>query len=768
MKKTIFLLTMAFGLGGCFLLGGTSGGGTVSNDVEHADVETLIQQMTIEEKVGQMTQLNLDVVCVGEIYNLSEPHRIDPDKLNKALKEWHVGSFLNCGGHAYPLEQWHTLIGEIQRVAMTETRLKIPVIYGIDAIHGANYVMGSTLFPQQLAQAATFNPTLVQQAATITAYETRAAGIPWNFSPVLDAARHPAWSRFFETYGEDPYTVSRFGEACIAGYQGQEITRSNDQSISPSNDQYRVAACMKHFLGYGGARTGKDRTPAYISDIQLREIYLPSFKAAIEQGAMTVMINSGEITGVPVHANKKILTTLLRDELKFGGIVVTDWEDIIKLHMNHKVAPTLKEAVYMAVDAGIDMAMVPNDFEFSRLLIELVKEGRISEARLNESVRRILLIKKKMKLLDHSGIYPLSDYPNFGSKAFQLMAKETAGESITLLENNGVLPLNKDTKVLVTGPGANSLVIQNGAWTRTWQGTEAKYNDETKLTIAEAILQFSANAQYAEGCGIQEKGKRDEALAAAANADVIVVCLAEWPSTEKVGDIDDLSMSRTQIDFVKELKKTGKKIVLILVENRPLLVNEIVSDCDAIVMAYQPGDYGGEALAEILYGTINPSGKLPFTYPRFNQSLLMYDHKYTETVDQKFGNNAFQPQWPFGHGLSYSNILYEKLECNTDTLKAYDQMTVRITVKNPSTRAAKESVILYLHDQYATVTPAVRRVIDFQKVDIAAGESRVVEFKVDRKDLEFVNADIKWVTEDGHFDLMVANQKTSFYYQYKP
>lgn len=784
MKKTIFLLVLAFGLGGCFLLGGTSGGGTVNKDAEHADVEALLQQMTIEEKVGQMTQINLDVVCVGEIYNLSEPHRIDSTKLNTALKQWHVGSFLNCGGHAYPLEQWHTLIGEIQRVAMTETRLKIPVIYGIDAIHGANYVMGSTLFPQQLAQAATFNTELVRQGAAITAYETRAAGIPWNFSPVLDAARHPAWSRFFETYGEDPYTVSQMGKACVAGYQGGQImrsedqeivrsldptiTRSNEPTISRSNDQYHVAACMKHFLGYGGARTGKDRTPAYISDIQLREIYLPSFKAAVEQGAMTVMINSGEINGIPVHANKKILTDLLRGELKFEGIAVTDWEDIIKLHMNHRVAPNLKEATFMAIDAGIDMAMVPNDFEFSRLLIELVKEGRISEQRLDQSVRRILRIKKQLNLLNHNGIYPLSDYPNFGSALHQTTAELTAAESITLLENNGVLPLNTDTKVLVTGPGANSLVIQNGAWTRTWQGTEAKYNDETKLTIAEAILQLSANAQYVEGCGIQEKGKSDEALAAADNADVVVICLAEWPSTEKVGDIDDLSMPRAQIDFVKDMKKKGKKIVLVLVENRPLLVNEIVGDCDAIVMAYQPGDYGGLALADILYGVVNPSGKLPFTYPRFNQSLLMYDHKYTETVDQKFGNNAFQPQWPFGHGLSYSNIIYEKIECTADTLKSYDAMKVKVTLKNPSTRDAKESVILYVHDHYATVTPAVRRVIDFDKVTVTAGERRVVEFTVDRKDLEFVNADLKWVTEDGQFDVMAGALKSTFYYQYKP
>ena len=762
--KFFSIIAIALFVYGCASLTGmgTSGattGGNGQEDIRSGDaqIENLISQMTIEEKVGQMTQMNLDVVGVGEIYKLEEPHRIDTAKLHNALLKWHVGSFLNCGGHAYSREQWHTLIGEIQRVATTETRLKIPIVYGIDAIHGANYVFGSTLFPQQIGQAATFNPAMSKKAGEVTAYETRAAGISWNFSPVLDVARHPAWSRFFETYGEDPLVCSRFGVATVQGYQG---------TATPV-DSLHVAACMKHFLGYSGARTGKDRTPAYIPEISLREIYLPSFKAAIDAGAMTVMINSGEINGKPVHASKDILIGLLRNELKFKGVAVTDWEDIIKLHVNHRVAPSIKEATYMAVEAGIDMCMVPNDYDFSKYLIELVKEGRITESRLNISVRRILEMKKALGLFDHNAMPSVQAYPNFGSTASQQLAKDIAAESITLLKNeNKVLPLNTSAKVLVTGPAANSLTIQNGAWTRTWQGVDPQYNDESKNTIMESMkLIGGSNVSFEEGCMLYETGNAAAAIAAAANAEYIVVCLGEKPSTEKPGDIDDLTMPKAQLDFVKAIKQTGKKVILVLVQNRPQLVNDIVNDCDAIVLAYEPGDYGADALADILYGKINPSGKLPFTYPRHNQSMIWYDHKYTETVDQNFGNNAFQPQWPFGFGLSYSEVVYESIRLDRDTLVGPNIINVSITISNRSDRAVKESVLLFLSDRYASMTPAVRKLKDFEKIEIGPNSSKNVTFSLRRADLGFIGEDMKLTIEPGDFDIFIGERKASFYYK---
>jgi beta-glucosidase len=723
-----------------------------------SDISKLISEMTLEEKVGQMTQLNLDVVCVGEVYKLEEPHRLDSEKLHKALVQYHVGSILNCGGHAYDREQWLELMNGIQKVATTETRLKIPVLYGIDAIHGANYILGSTMFPQQLAQAATFNPALSKKAGEITAYETRSVGIPWNFSPVLDVARNPLWSRFFETFGEDALVCSRFGEAIIQGYQGD--------SINGVLGSEKVAACMKHFLGYSGMRTGRDRTPAYMSDIQLREIYLPSFKKAIETGALTVMINSGEINGIAVHANKKILTDLLRTELKFEGLAVTDWEDIIKLHKNHLVASSLKEAVYQAIDAGIDMCMVPNDYDFTELLIELVKEGRISMERIDISVERILRTKKTLGILQNIQLPSLSDFSKFGSTEFSAVAKETALQSITLLENrNNILPLNSSQKILVTGPSAHDMSVLNGAWSRTWQGGDSLSNDSSKNTIYESLLALSpGNVMYAEGCGLDSEKNSSEALKLASRCDVIIACIGEVPSTEKPGDIDELDLPKAQLDFVKALIKTGKPVVLVMVENRPRIVREIADDCAAVVMAYLPGDMGGEALADILMGIANPSGKLPFTYPRHNHNLMWYDHKYTETLDQKFQNNAFHPQWEFGHGLSYSAIEYSSLTISSPQMKKGEKVSVSVTITNQSDRSAMESVLLFTHDQYATITPSVKKLRDFQKVVLNAGESKTINFELDESDLSYMSEGLSFVTEAGDFDVMIGTEKCTLTY----
>ncbi|HRG27229.1 MAG TPA: glycoside hydrolase family 3 N-terminal domain-containing protein [Chitinophagales bacterium] len=716
----------------------------------NVDIDALIAKMTIEEKVGQMTQLNLDVVCEGGIYNLVEPHHIEPAKLHKALVEYHVGSILNCGGHAYGLDQWHTIINTIQQVATTETRLKIPVIYGIDAIHGANYTLGSTLFPQPLAQAASWNTDMVKRGGEITAYEVRATGIPWNFSPVLDLGRDPRWSRLFETYGEDVLLATEMGLATIEGYQGNNLA-----------DAYHVAACMKHFLGYSMPRTGKDRTPVYIDEIQLREYFLPTFQAAINAGAATVMINSGELNGIPVHADKKILTDLLRSELGFKGVAVTDWEDIMKLNNIHMVAPTLKDAVYMAIDAGIDMCMVPNDYDFTILLTELVKEGKISEARLDVSVKRILELKKQLGLFEQPFTPANTDYKKFGSAEFARAAQNMVEESITLLKNNNqTLPIKTETKIFVTGPAANSMTYLNGAWTRTWQGTDTIWNDQSKYTIREAFN--AATTTFIASDNMSDASVREKMLAAAKASDVIIICLGEKPSTEKVGDIDALTMPDNQQQLVGLLKSVGKPIVLVLVENRPLIVNDIEPLCDAIVLAYEPGDYGGLALANIIYGKVNPSGKLPFTYPRHEASLLWYDHKHTETLDQTFGRKAFNPQWEFGYGLSYTTFQYSNLKISNDTLST-GNLQISVEVTNTGTSAGKEVVQLYIADRYASITPSVKRLRGFEKVEIKPGATHIVTFTISAKDLAFVGRDEQWMSEAGWFDIMLGSEKSSFY-----
>lgn len=708
-------------------------------------VEVLMRSMTIEEKVGQMTQINLDVIGVGGIYTLEEPHRLDNEKLRIAIEKYHVGSILNCGGHAYPREQWLSIMKGIHDGAK-QYGLKVPILYGIDAIHGANYVMGSVLFPQPLAQAATFNPAMAKRASEITAYETRAAGMPWNFSPVLDVMRNPTWSRCFETYGEDVRVVTKFGSAVVEGYQGKGAM-----------DQYHVAACLKHFLGYSASRTGKDRTPAFIPNNTLREIYLPPFKRAIQEGALTVMINSGEINGIPVHASKDILTNLLRNELGFTGIAVTDWEDVMKLELNHHVAKDLKEAVYMAVEAGIDMCMVPNDYRFTELLIELVKEGRISEERINASVLRILNTKEKMGMLENFTVPTLTDYPDFGSDAHRATATKIAEESITLLENkNNVLPLPTMAKIFVTGPAAHSMTLLNGAWTRTWQGVDEKWDDQNRMTIREAMeAKKGWNVRYEKGCEVEGGSIDKTALLAAAESDYIVFCAGEMPSTEIPGNISELDLPAVQQEYFKALTALGKKIILVLVENRPRIVRELVPLADAVVMAYLPGDQGGEALVNILSGKVNPTGRLPFTYPRHNQDLLTYDHKYTEQFDIQFGKNGYNPQWPFGYGLSYATVEYSDMTVSPENV-------VTFKIKNTGKRATEEVVILYLSDLVATVTPSVKRVADFQRVALNAGEEKTVTFQITKDQLAFYMPDGTLTVEPGEFVVSAGTISAKF------
>lgn len=720
-----------------------------SSDRQHfsPEVEQLLSDMTIEEKAGQMTQINLDVIMKGKIYNLIEPQRIDTLKLLEAITKYKVGSVLNVGGHAYDRDQWHYLINTIQEVAIDKGDHQIPVLYGIDAIHGANYTLGSVLFPQQLAQAATFNPSLVKRGAEITAYEVRASGIPWNFSPVLDLGRQPLWSRFFETYGEDVYLAKQMAAACIDGYEQGDVSKST-----------AVASCMKHFLGYSFPHSGKDRTPVYMGENVLREYYLPTFKTAVDHGAKTVMINSGELNGIAVHADEFVLKTILRQELGFKGVAVTDWEDIMKLYNIHHVAKDNRDAVKMAVNAGIDMSMVPNDYEFTEDLIDLIQAGEIPMSRIDEAVGRILELKFELGLFENSGAPTKADYPDFGGEKHYQAAYETAIESMTLLENNGILPLAKTSKVLICGPGANDLIVQNGAWSRTWQGIDTFITNDPYSTVFEALQERGlAKLEFAQAATTDSLTNLDEAVKKAKSMDVIVVVLGEKPSTEKPGDIDNLSLASVQIEMMKALHKTGTPIVAVMMFNRPRIVNEIVDLCDAILMAYQPGSAGGDAIADVLIGDANPSGKLPFTYPRYVNSLLTYDHKSTEDLDQKFGMNAFNPQWQFGTGLSYSAFEYNNFNIRDTVVSTDGTIEVSVEIKNTSSTDGKETVLCFVRDEVASITPSVKRLRAFDKVFINAGDTKKVSFSIPVSDLAFIARDMNWTTEQGEYTVMIRD-----------
>jgi len=720
---------------------------------ELVNVESLINKMTLEEKVGQMTQINIDLISVGEVFNLVEPHSLSKEKLEKALKEYHVGSFLNAGGHAYDLKHWQDILREIQDMAINDTRMGVPVVYGIDAIHGAGYLQGGTLFPQPLAQAATFNRDLVREGAAITAYETKACGIPWNFSPVLDVARNPLWSRVFETYGEDVYLCREMGEACVDGYQGDDPSAHD-----------KLAATLKHFLGYSFSFTGKDRTPVYMHERTMREIFLPPFKKAIDQGALSIMINSGDINGIAVHADKAILTGLLRDELGFEGVAVTDWEDIMKLHNIHMVAKDMREAVKLAVLAGVDMSMTPLNYTFNDHLIDLVNDGEVPMERIDESVRRILNMKVKLGLFDNPLPFETHDY-QIGGKRSMMASYNTAAEAITLLKNDdNVLPLDEAAKIVVAGAASDSRILLNGPWTRTWQGDDAKYDDLSKKTIRQALEMRFENSRFISGCAVDSIPNLEKDLLMSKDSEYAVVCLGEKPSTEKPGDIDELSYEQAQLDLVKQMHESGKKIILVLVQNRPRLIREIEPLCSAVLLAYQPGDEGGLAIADVVSGKVNPSGKLPITYPKHSNTLVTYDHKKTERLDQKFGMTAFQPQYEFGHGLSYSTFKYSEITLSQDTVRADQELKIDVSVNNTSGIAGKESVLLFSSDRVASIVPSVKRLRGFDKKEIAPGGSEKFSFSLSKKDLQFIGIDNNWTLDEGWIDVMIGDQKASFYY----
>jgi beta-glucosidase len=726
-----------------------------------AKVDSLLGEMTLEEKVGQMTQLTLGTVSKeaheGNPTAIRD-HEIDPEKLRNVVVEHHVGSILNVAGQAFSVEHWGEVMRQVQRTATEETRLGIPVLYGIDAVHGANYTREAVLFPQNQGLAATWNPALAQETAKITARDVRASGIPWNFSPVLDIGRELRWPRLYETFSEDAHLTTVMGLGLLRGYQGTDVS-------APT----RVAATLKHYVGYSTPETGLDRTPAQIPETELREHHLPPFRAAIEAGAKSIMINSGEVNGVPAHASSYLLQDVLRDELGFEGVAVSDWLDVKKLVNVHHVAENEREATKMAVMAGMDMSMVPTDLSFYHHLLSLVREGEVPEARINEAVRRILRLKFETGLFE-APLRGLGQADNVGSPRDRRVSLQAARESVTLLRNReseqdeALLPLADDQDVLVTGPTAHSMQSLHNGWSYTWQGGGAAQNmfPDGRPTLMEAVREQVGGdgMTYVPGATLTAPERMEAAVAAAQDADVAVVALGEGAYAETPGNLDDMALPDAQRTLLRRVAETGTPVVLVLIQGRPRLLEDEADRPDAVLTAYNPGPEGGQALMEVMYGEVNPSGHLPYTYPRSSGSLVTYDRKYSENQDRQGGMSGFDPLFAFGHGLSYTRFAYSDLTVGRDSMAAGalqegDTVEVRVTVTNDGERRGQDVVQLYLSDLVASVTPSVKELARFAKVDLAPGESTRVSFALSRDDFSFVGREGRPVVEPGTFRLRV-------------
>ena len=724
--------------------------GTKTNESAKSKAQALLSQMTLEEKAGQMTQLTIEMISKGEGFNLEKPHALDTAKLQNVIVNLGVGSILNVGGHTYDVNHWKEIITSIEKYSQ-QSRLKIPVLYGIDAIHGANYTVGATLYPQQIGLAATFNPEMAYKMAQFVANDVRGSGIPWNFSPVLDVGRNPMWPRFWETFGEDPFLVSQMGVAIVKGYQN-----TNNGTVKP------FAACLKHYVAYSNPQSGHDRTPAYIPERQLREIYLLPFAKAIAAGAKTIMINSGEWNGEPVHASKFLLQTVLRNELKFEGITVTDWEDIKNLTERHKVAETYKDAVALAINAGIDLAMVPLDLDFTKYLIENVNEGKIKKERIDEAVLRILTLKYELGLFDEPNTKP-ENFKEPEQIESKKLSYELACQSITLLKNEGnILPFSMNEKILVTGPNADYINALNGGWSHTWQGRDTNYNPKV-LTVINALKSVfgNGNVSYLKGNTYTQNLPENVLLNAAQNVSTVVLCLGEDTYTEKPGDINDLELDESQQNLIKMYKKAGKKVIVILLEGRPRTFAKTEPLCDATLDAYLPGNEGALAIADIMIGKVNPSGKLPFTFPRFAGVHTTYDCKYTETLNNDFKPMGFDPLFYFGQGLSYSNFNYANMKIENRDVTVKDTVSITVQLNNTSAIAGSETVLVYASDVYASITPSVKRLRAFKRVPLDKYEGKEVQIKIAISDLAYVGLDNKFIVEPGKFYINIANLKDS-------
>ena len=725
-------------------------------EIEKA-VEKTLAKMTLEEKVGQMTEIAIDVVGGWGPGGFV----LDQEKLQNAIGTYKVGSILNTPVVGQTPEKWQEIIGQIQEVSMRE--IGIPCVYGLDQNHGASYVMGATYLPQNINIGATFNPQIAYEGGVITAYESRAANCPWTYSPTVDLSRDPRWPRVWENYGEDPLVNSIQGAATVRGMQGEDPNH-----VGP----YNIAVSVKHYLGYGNPRTGKDRTPAYIPEYELKEKNFAPFKACVEAGALTVMVNSASVNGIPVHANKELLTGWLKEGLNWDGMIVTDWADINNLYTREGVAVDKKHAIELAINAGIDMTMEPYDLNFCTLLIELVNEGRVSMDRIDDAVRRVLRLKHRLGLFENPNT-PLENYPDFGSEKFAQIATAAAEESEVLLKNvNGILPLAKGQKILVTGPNANSMRCLNGGWSYTWQGHMADMFTEQYNTIYEAVCNkfgkknvvLEQGVTYVPQGGYTEENapEIEKAVRAARNVDVILACIGENSYCETPGNLSDLALSENQRNLVKALAKTGKPIVLILNEGRPRLINDIEPLADAVIDILLPGNYGGDALANILAGDANPSAKLPYTYPRHSAALTTYDYKVSEETDTMEGaydyNAVVSVQWPFGFGLSYTTFEYSNFQCSAQEFGADTELVFTVDVKNTGKVAGKEVVMLYSRDMVASMVPENRRLRAYEKVEIQPGETVTVTLKIKGSDLAFVNPQGEWTLEPGDFRMQTGDQ----------
>jgi len=729
-----------------------------------AQVEQTLKKLTLEEKIGQMMELVTDLFGANDKNGV---FYIDEHKTDSILSRYKIGSILNAPNTCAPTaKQWEKYISQIQKISMK--RIGIPCVFGLDQNHGSTYTQDGTLFPQNINVAATFNREIARRSAEATAYETRAVSVPWTYSPTVDLGRDARWPRIWENFGEDCYLSSEMGKAMVYGFQGED----------PNNiDQYHIATSMKHFMGYGVPWTGKDRTPAYISPADLREKHFAPFLAGLQAGALTVMVNSASVNGMPMHVNKEFLTGWLKEQTGWDGVLVTDWADINNLYTREMVAKDKKDALRIAINAGIDMIMEPYSCDACGYLIELVKEGKIPMSRIDDACRRVLRMKYRLDLFKNP-TQKLKNYPKFGGEEFAKLALEAATESMVLLKNEGnILPLQHGKKILLTGPNANQMRCLDGGWSYTWQGHRTdefagKYN-----TIYEAFCNEygKENVILNQGVTYNETGKYWEenepqiqgAVDAAKNVDVIVACIGENSYTETPGNLTDLWLSENQRNLVKELAKTGKPVVLVLNEGRPRLIADIEPLAQGVIDILIPGNMGGDALVSLVSGKSNFSGKIPYTYPKEINSLANYDFKKSEEVGTMEGaydyNAKITQQWGFGHGLSYTSYQYSNLKVGKSDFRHGDIIKVSVDVKNTGKVAGKESVLLFSSDHVASMVPDGRRLRAFDKIELQPGETKTVSFDLKADDLAFVGYDGKWVLEEGDFKLMIADQSADIH-----
>lgn len=729
-----------------------------------AKIEKMLDKMTLEEKVGQMCEITVDVITDFEASSKKGKFTLSEAMLDTVIGKYKVGSILNVPlSIAQSKEVWAEAIKQIQEKSMKE--IGIPCIYGVDQIHGTTYTLGGTMFPQGINMAASFNRELTKKGAEISAYETKAGCIPWTYAPVVDLGRDPRWSRMWENYGEDCYVNAEMGKAAVAGFQGEDPNHI---------DEYHVAACMKHYMGYGVPVSGKDRTPSSISPSDLREKHFAPFLEAVRNGALTVMVNSAMDNGMPFHANHELLTKWLKEDLNWDGMVVTDWNDINNLCTRDRIAATKKEAIKMAINAGIDMSMVPYEVSFCTYLKELVEEGEVSMERIDDAVARVLRLKYRLGLFDHP-YWDIKKYDKFGSEEFAKVALQAAEESEVLLKNeNNILPLAKGTKILLTGPNANSMRTLNGGWSYSWQGNKADECAGAYNTIYEAFCNKFGKSNIIYEPGVTYAAYKNDnwweentpeigkAVNAARTADVIVACIGENSYCETPGNLTNLTLSENQRNLVKALAKTGKPIVLVLNQGRPRIISDIEPLARGIVNVMLPSNYGGDALANLMAGDVNFSAKMPFTYPKHINAIATYDYKPCENIGQMNGNynydSVMDVQWPFGYGLSYTTYNYSNLKVDKTNFIYSDSLTVSIDVTNTGNMAGKEPVLLFVSDLVASSTPDNIRLRNFEKISLEPGETKTVSMKIKGSELAFVGYDGKWRLEKGGFRIKCGDQ----------